>query len=83
MNACDLVVVGGSANGDFPSSLASIGEYTVVASAKRGVRGAFVSCSSEELDDVRSRVNASGRFFSFSAEAAVSCEYGQLVRSRG
>lgn len=81
MNVCDLADFGGSANGDLPSSPASIGEYTVVASAKRGVRGALSDCS-EELDDVRSRVKGSGAFLSSSAEAAVSCLYGQLVRSR-
>ncbi len=56
----------------------STGEYTVVASANRGVRGTL-SEASEELDDVLSRVNASGRFFSSKAEeAVVSCLYGQL-----
>ncbi len=53
---------GGSAKGDRLSSLASIGEYTVVASAKRGVRGTLSEVS-EELDDVRSRDKGSGRFF--------------------
>jgi hypothetical protein len=81
MNVCDLADFGGSANGDLPSSPASIGEYTVVASAKRGVRGALRDCS-EELDEVRSRAKGSDRFFSSSTDEAVSCLYGQLVRSR-
>lgn len=70
-------MVGGSAKGDRLSSLASMGEYTVVASANRGVRGTLREAS-EELDDVRSRVNGSGRFFSFGTGSGVSCLYGQL-----
>ncbi len=70
--------LGGSAKGDRLSSLASIGEYTVVASAKRGVRGTLSEVSDEELDDVRSRVNGSGRFFSLGTDGVVSCLYGQL-----
>ena len=54
-----------------------MGEYTVVASANRGVRGTLREAS-EELDDVRSRVNGSGRFFSFGTGSGVSCLYGQL-----
>lgn len=44
--AYESAVFGGSANGDL---LSSIGEYTVVASANRGVRGTF---SEEDDDDV-------------------------------
>ena len=73
-----VLLFGGSAKGDRLSSLASIGEYTVVASAKRGVRGTLSEVSDEELDEVRSRDNGSGRFFSFGAEGEVSCLYGQL-----
>lgn len=69
---------GGSAKGDRLSSLASIGEYTVVASAKRGVRGTLREVSEEELDDVRSRDKGSGRFFWFGTDPGVSCLYGQL-----
>lgn len=61
------MVVGGSANGDRLSSLGSIGEYTVVASAKRGVRGTFRDDSDEELDDVRSLDKGVGLFFSLKA----------------
>ena len=54
---------GGSAKGDLLSSLASIGEYTVVASAKRGVRRTFSDASDDdELNDDRSRDKGSGRF---------------------
>lgn len=61
------MVPGGSANGDRLSSLGSIGEYTVVASANRGVRGAF-SDVSETVDAVRSLLKGVGRLFSFMAE---------------
>jgi hypothetical protein len=43
--------------------MGSIGEYTVVASAKRGVRGTF-SDDDDELEEVRPLVKGSGRFFS-------------------
>lgn len=55
---------GGSAKGDLLSSLASMGEYTVVASAKRGVRGTL-SDDTEDSDVPRSLDKGSGRFFSF------------------
>lgn len=61
MYAC---VRGGSAKGDF---LSSIGEYTVVASANRGVRGTLSEDVDESVDDVlgvRSRVRGVGRLFS-------------------
>jgi hypothetical protein len=62
MYAC---VRGGSAKGDF---LSSIGEYTVVASANRGVRGTLSEDVDEESADdvlgVRSRVRGVGRLFS-------------------
>lgn len=62
MYACDW---GGSAKGDF---LSSIGEYTVVASANRGVRGTLSEDVDEESPDdvlgVRSRVRGVGRLFS-------------------
>lgn len=54
---------GGSANGDMLFLLGSIGELTVVASAKRGVRGGLREESDEELD-VRPRAIGSGRFLS-------------------
>lgn len=59
---------GGSAKGERFFSGASIGEYTVVASAKRGVRGGLMD-ESDELDDVRSLVviRGAGRFFSCAA----------------
>ena len=59
---------GGSANGDRLFSLASIGEYTVVASAKRGVLGTLSDDADEELDEARSRDNGVGRFFSLNAD---------------
>jgi hypothetical protein len=59
-----ILCVGGSAKGDWLSSAGSTGEYTVVASANRGVRGIFSDASDDdELDDVRSRDKGSGRFF--------------------
>jgi hypothetical protein len=59
-----VLCVGGSAKGDWPSWVGSTGEYTVVASANRGVRGIFSDASDDdELDDVRSRDKGSGRFF--------------------
>lgn len=60
------LVSGGSANGDRLSSLGSIGEYTAVASAKRGVRGTF-SDDSDTVDCVRSLLNGVGRLFSVMA----------------
>lgn len=74
MNDCEF---GGSANGDLLSSLCSIGECTVVASANRGVRG-ILSEDPEEEEDVRSRDKDSDRIFSLNAEGVVSCLYGQL-----
>lgn len=61
---CDLAS-GGFAKGDRLLSSGSIGEYTVVASAKRGVRGTLSEDADDELEDVRSLVRAEGRFFSF------------------
>ena len=53
------MVVGGSAKGDRLSSFGSMGEYTVVASAKRGVLGTFRDAVElEEMDDVLSLVDA-------------------------
>ncbi len=57
-----------------------MGEYTVVASAKRGVRGTL-SDDTEPAEDLRSLDNGSGRFFSLGAEAGVSCLYGPLAGS--
>jgi hypothetical protein len=72
---------GGSAKGDLLSSLASMGEYTVVASANLGVRGTL-SDDTDASDDFLSRCcKGSGRFFSVGAEAMVSCLYGQLLGS--
>lgn len=68
---------GGSAKGDLLSSLGSMGECTAVASAKRGVRGAFKEVP-DELEDVRSRVKGSGRFIWVGTGPSVSCLYGQL-----
>jgi hypothetical protein len=55
----------GSANGE---ALLSMGEWTDVASAKRGVRGTLSELSDEELEDVAVRacvrLRAAGRFFS-------------------
>jgi hypothetical protein len=73
---------GGSANGDLLSSLASMGEYTVVASAKRGVRGTLRDVT-DVSEDFLSLDNGSGLFFSFVAEAMVSCLYGQLSGCAG
>jgi len=61
-------VVGGSANGERLSSLGSIGEYTVVASAKRGVLGTLSDDAEEELDEARSRDEGVGRFFSLNVD---------------
>lgn len=47
----------GSANGDLPVALGSIGELTEVASAKRAVRGVFSDSPEEELDEVRDRTS--------------------------
>jgi hypothetical protein len=65
-------VVGGSANGDRLPSLGSIGEYTVVASTKRGVLGTLSDDADEQLDEARSRDKGVGRFFSLSADP--SCQ---------
>ena len=62
------LVSGGSAKGDRLSSLASIGEYTVVASANRGVLGTLSDASDAILDRVVSLVKGAGRPFSFKAE---------------
>ena len=51
MYACALgasVALGGSANGDL---LSSTGEYTVVASANRGVRGTLSEDADEAVDE--------------------------------
>jgi hypothetical protein len=75
------LAVGGSANGDRLLSFGSIGEYTVVASAKRGVRGTLMDAvEPEELDEVRSRVRCSGRVFSLGATALIRFLTGHLVR---
>jgi len=63
---------GGSAKGDRPSFDGSIGEYTLVASANRGVRGGLREDSFEDIDesesvlDLRSITSGAGRFFSSS-----------------
>jgi hypothetical protein len=58
-----------------------MGEYTVVASAKRGVRGTL-SDDTEPAEDLRSLDNGSGRFLSPGAEeVGVSCLYGPLAGS--
>jgi len=63
-----VLVVGGSANGDRLFSLGSMGEYTVVASTKRGVLGTLSDDADEELDEARSRDKGVGRFFSLIAD---------------
>lgn len=50
-----MVRLEGSANGDLPVVLGSMGELTEVASAKRAVRGGFSESPDEELDEVRER----------------------------
>ncbi len=62
------MVSGGSANGDLLSWLGSTGECTVVASAKRGVRGTLSDVSDDMLDVVRCLVKGDGLFFSLDAE---------------
>lgn len=61
---------GGSAKGERPLVLGSIGELTEVASAKRAVRGVFKERPDEELDDVRVRTRTRG---SFSSSLNVGC----------
>ena len=56
--------MGGSANGDLPEVLGSMGELTEVASAKRAVRGVFNDSPDEELEDVRDRTSTRGSFSS-------------------
>lgn len=46
--ACESAVLGGSANGDL---LSSTGEYTVVASANRGVRGTLSEDAEDAVDE--------------------------------
>ena len=46
-------MTGGSANGDLPVVLGSMGESTDVASAKRAVLGVLMDKPEEELDEVR------------------------------
>jgi hypothetical protein len=64
--------LGGSAKGDFDSFDGSMGEYTAVASANRGVRGGLNEDSLDNIDDsepvlvLRSIISADGRFFSSS-----------------
>ena len=76
-------MVGGSAKGDRWLSLSSTGEYTVVASANRGVRGTLSEAVDvEELDGLRSLVvvNGSGRFFSLNATASIRiCRASNLL----
>lgn len=55
-------VWGGSANGERPLVLGSMGEFTDVASAKRAARGVFKDSPDEELDDVRVRTRTRGSF---------------------
>jgi hypothetical protein len=62
------LISGGSANGDRLSSVGSMGEYTAVASAKRGVLGTLSDVSDAMLDLVVSLVKGVGRLFSLSAE---------------
>lgn len=50
-----MVRLGGSANGDLPVVLGSMGELTEVASANRAVREGFNESPDEELDEVRER----------------------------
>jgi hypothetical protein len=57
----DSAIGDGSANGDFPVSLRSMGELTEVASANRGVRGGF-SDRFDELDEVRDLATMNGFF---------------------
>jgi len=61
------LVSGGSAKGERLSSDGSIGEYTVVASAKRGVRGTR-SDDSDTVEAVRSLDKGVGRLFSVGTE---------------
>ncbi|KAL8842477.1 MAG: hypothetical protein Q9176_002629 [Flavoplaca citrina] len=56
--------MGGSANGDLPEVLGSMGELTEVASAKRAVRGVFNDSPEEELEDVRDRTSTRESFSS-------------------
>jgi hypothetical protein len=62
----DCLLMGGSAKGDL---VPSMGEWTVVASAKRGVRGPLSDAADEENDDSESELvflitRGAGRFFS-------------------
>lgn len=59
-----LVVIGGSAKGERPLVLGSMGELTDVASAKRAVRGVLRESPDEELDDVRDLTRMRGSFSS-------------------
>lgn len=59
-----MVRIEGSANGDLPAVLGSMGELTDVASAKRAVRGVFNESPDEELDEVRERTRTRESFSS-------------------
>ena len=61
------VVAGGSANGDLPVVLGSMGESTDVASAKRAVLGVLMDRPEDELDDVRA-LTRTWVFLIFSSE---------------
>lgn len=56
--------MGGSAKGERPLVVGSMGELTDVASAKRAVRGVLRESPDEELDDVRVLTRMRGSFSS-------------------
>jgi hypothetical protein len=70
----DMLASGGSSNGERP--LPSMGEWTAVASAKRGVRGTW-RVESEEVEEdsdaVRSLFSWSGVGFALAGEAVLVC----------
>jgi len=70
---------GWSVKGDRASLDGSMGEYTVVASTNRGVRGSLSEDSFEDIDDpesvlaLRSITSGAGRFFSSSVRLRLAC----------
>ena len=74
MTVCSLTLdSGGSANGDLSGP--SIGEYTAVASAKRGVLGPGTLRESAEESDaaVPVLINGGGRLFCVMADLSATC----------
>lgn len=67
-----MVRIGGSAKGERPVVVGSMGELTEVASAKRAARGVFNDSPDEELDDVRDRTRTLGSFSSFPTDGYFS-----------